>query len=58
MKRKEAQAVVAKTAMRNAIKNGRTEPNMLDAVPICITPEYLQTLRKAFGIKVAGKEKS
>ena len=51
MKRIEAQAVVAKTARKNARKAGRKEPNLLDAIPCVVTPEYLATLRKAFGIK-------
>jgi hypothetical protein len=49
--RKKAQLIVAKTAAVNAAKAGRTEPNILDAVPICMTPEYLAIVRKAYGIK-------
>ncbi len=53
MKRIEAQAIVAKTAKKNARKAGRKEPNILDAVPAVMTREYFLTLRKAFGIKSA-----
>lgn len=53
MTRKEAKIKVAQVAIANAKKAGRKEPNILDAVPVCVTPEYLATLRKAFGIKTS-----
>jgi len=42
-----------RVAAQNAARDGRKEVNILDAVPVCMTPEYLATVRKAFGIKAS-----
>lgn len=53
MTRKAAQVLVAQVAAQNAARDGRKEANILDAVPVCMTPEYLATVRRAFGIKAS-----
>lgn len=53
MTRKEAQRKVVREARKRALANGHTMPNMLDLVPVVVTPNQLATLRKAFGIKAA-----
>lgn len=50
MTRKKAQMIVEANARKAAKKAGRKEPNILDRVPIVMTPEYLAIVRKAYGI--------